>query len=553
MTIGRAEGYDVAVVGAGFEGATLATILARHGHRVLILDAGTHPRFVLGESTVRHTFTVLKIIGRRFDVPEISQRFAAPRRIHKRVTSACGEKRNFGFVYHRQGRHQLPAEATQFVIPSFPGGPEAHLYRQDIDAALTHLAVGYGADVHYRTPVAGVEFDAAGVRLNDAAGREFRARFVVDASGRASALGRILGLHEEPPRLKTNTRCLYTHMIDVTPYDDLALPNGVPGFRSRLDSGTCHHIFDGGWLWVIPFNNRRGSTNPLVSVGLSLDCRRHPKPKTVPPEQEWQDFLARFPSIRAQFADARPVREWVSTDRLQYSCRAATGARYCLMAAAHGSGFIDALFSRGLASSAETINALAARLLAALAEDDFTPERFAYVQRLMDNNLAYNDKLVNGAYIAFRDFDLWNAWFRVWVLGVSLGELRLFSAYRRFARTGDAGLLPDAAEPMGPFFSNHAGFQTLFEQASAAVEAVDAACKSPARGDRRNPEPAGRRRFRAAGVPPRRSRRPQRPPRPSADRAGDGMVAGAFGAGGSQTATARLHLTSTAQVYLPKS
>ncbi len=480
MTTGQSERYDVAILGAGFEGAMLATILARHGHRVLLLDAGTHPRFVLGESTVRHTFTMLKIIGRRFQVPEITASFAAPRRIHAHVTSACGQKRNFGFVYHREGRHQLPSEATQFVIPSFPGGPEAHLYRQDIDAALTHLAIRYGADVRYRTSVAGVEFDAAGVTLNDAAGREFRARFVVDASGRASALGRMLGLHDDPPRLKTNTRCLFTHMIDVKPYDDLVLPNGVPRFPSRLYSGTCHHIFDGGWLWIIPFNNRKGSTNPLASIGLSLDCRRHPRPANTPPEAEWQDFLARFPSIRAQFADARPVREWVSTDRLQYSCRAAAGARYCLMAAAHGSGFIDALFSRGLASSAETINALAARLLAALADDDFTPERFAYVQRLMDNNLANNDKLVNCAYIAFRDFDLWSAWFRVWVLGVTLGELRLFSAYRRFGRTGDQQLLPDAEEPMGLFFSNHAGFKALFEQAAAAVEAVDAGLKSPA-------------------------------------------------------------------------
>ncbi len=479
MTTGGAERYDVAILGAGFEGATLATILARHGHRVLLLDAGTHPRFVLGESTVRHTFTMLKIIGRRFDVPEITRRFAAPRRIHRHVTSACGEKRNFGFVYHREGRHQLPEEATQFVIPSFPGGPEAHLYRQDIDAALTHLAVQYGADVGFRTAVTGAAFDATGVTLSDAAGREFRARFVVDASGRASALGRILGLLDEPPRLKTSTRCLFTHMIGVRPYDDLALPNGVPRFSSRLYSGTCHHIFDGGWLWVIPFNNRKGSTNPLASIGLSLDCRRHPKPANTPPEKEWNDFLARFPSIREQFAEAKAVREWVSTDRLQYSCSAAAGDRYCLMAAAHGSGFIDAIFSRGLATSAETINALAARLLAALADDDFAPERFAYVARLMDNNLANNDKLVNCAYIAFRDFNLWSAWFRVWVLGVTLGELRLFSAYRRYTRSGDERLLPDAEEPMGLFFSNHLGFKALFDQAAAAIEAVADGLKSP--------------------------------------------------------------------------
>ena len=298
--------------------------------------------------------------------------------------------------------------------------------------------------MQYRTSITEVDFKKEGVTLQGSQGETFEARYLVDTSGQASILGRLLNLHDDPPRLRTHSRCLFTHMIDVKPHDDPRLPLGVSRLPKRLNSGTCHHIFDGGWLWVIPFNNRKRSTNPLVSVGLSFDSRRVPRPSGLSPEGEWKQFLERFPSIREQFKNARAVSEWVATDRLQRSCRTSVGKRNCLMAAAHGSGFVDALFSRGLANSTEVINALAARLLAALIDDDFSAERFEYLERLMSNNLVNNDRLVNCAYISFRDFDLWNAWFLIWALGVSLGELRLVSAHSpgpRFSWTPDWGSL----------------------------------------------------------------------------------------------------------------
>ena len=111
MCANSADGYDVAILGTGFEGSVLGTILARYGYKVLMIDSGTHPWFALGESTVRHTFTMMKIIGRRFQMPELMEKFSSATRIHKYVTSACGEKSNFGFVYHREGQHQTPEEA----------------------------------------------------------------------------------------------------------------------------------------------------------------------------------------------------------------------------------------------------------------------------------------------------------------------------------------------------------------------------------------------------------------------------------------------------------
>jgi tetracycline 7-halogenase / FADH2 O2-dependent halogenase len=467
------ERYDVAILGAGFEGSLLGTILAYKGAKVLMLDAGTHPRFALGESTVRHTFRMLKIMAERFGVPELKDKFYSAQHLHKHVSGAFGIKKNFGFILHRKGEHQTPEEATQFVIPPYREGHEAHLFRQDTDAFLTYTAIHHGATVKYSTKVKEVEVSKEYVSIRSEKNETFHASFVADASGGGHVLSRMWNLRDNPPRVKLESRCLFTHMIDVKPYDDLHLPYGVPKAPQRWYEGTCHHLFDGGWVWVIPFNNRPGSTNPVISVGVSFDMRKFPKPTDITPHEEWRQFLDQYPSIKEQFKDAKPVRDWVSTDRLQTSCRQTVGDRWALMAGGAGSGFFDALFSRGLAGSMEVTHALAARILKALKEDDFSAGQFEYVARLHENLLQNNDKLVRSAYTSFRDFDLWNAWFRVWVLGVGLGDLKLASTYRRYLRTRDDSLLPDAEEPMGLFFSQHKGFQALFDSAVAKMDEVE--------------------------------------------------------------------------------
>lgn len=471
--------YDVAILGAGFEGGLLASILAYKGVKVLLIDAGTHPRFALGESTVRHTFRMLKIMGERFGLPELKKELSSGEMIHKHVTSACGVKKNFGFVYHKPNQPQNPKEATQVVIPPFREGYEAHLFRQDIDAFLTNTAIHHGATVHYKTAISGVDFDADGVTLTSKAGEKFRAKYVCDGSGGGAVLPKLFNLRDNPPRMVLESRCLFTHMVDVHPYDDLDLPLGVPEYDRRMYEGTCHHLFDGGWLWVIPFDNREGSTNKAVSVGLSFDIKKFPKPMDMTPEEEWNAFLERFPAIKAQFKDAKLIRDWVSSDRLQTSCRQVVGDRWCLLAATSGAGFLDALFSRGLATCCEIINATAALLLKAVKDGDFSEQRFSYLKKVHEIDAQNNDRLVRNAYTSFRDFNLWNAWFRIWALGVGLGDLKLASVYRRYKDTHDESILPDAEEPMGLFYSQHEGFGRLFDNVCAKMEAVEAGTVSP--------------------------------------------------------------------------
>jgi len=55
--------YDVAIIGSGIAGTMLGAILAKQKLNVVIIDAGTHPRFAVGDSMVPESAVLLKIPG----------------------------------------------------------------------------------------------------------------------------------------------------------------------------------------------------------------------------------------------------------------------------------------------------------------------------------------------------------------------------------------------------------------------------------------------------------------------------------------------------------
>lgn len=424
--------YDVAILGSGMAGSMIGALLARNGVSVLLIDAGVQPRFAVGESTIPYTSALTRIIAERYRVPEI-EALSGHRGIVERVSPMCGRKQNFGFVYHREGRPQDPAEINQMVIPEWQR-TESHLFRQDVDAYLFHTAVRYGAEQRSGTRIEHVETDPdTGVLLRSDRGEEFRARYLVDGGGYRSPLADTFGLRDDPPRARHHSRCLFTHMVGVTPFDDTQAARGHKHL-SPWHNGTLHHVFDGGWLWVIPFDNHSDSLNPLCSVGLTLDERVSPKPDCSP-QQEFDGFLARFPQIAEQFRGARAVRPWVSTGRLQYSASRTVGERYCLTS--HAAGFIDALYSRGLTNTLEVVNALGWRLIEAARDGDWSTARFAYIDDLQQGLYDVHDDVVYSSFVGFRHYPLWNAVVRVWEATTVLPTVTLERAYADYLETGD--------------------------------------------------------------------------------------------------------------------
>lgn len=462
--------HDVVIVGGGIGGTTLAAVLARHGLDVLLLEGGSHPRFTIGESTIPETTLLLRVLATRYDVPELAylSTYGGTRR---HVTSACGVKRNFSFFRHSDGVAADPAESTQLPTFSPPLGPDCHLFRQDVDAWLFHLAVGYGTRALVNEMVTDVEFDDESVCVTTAAGARHRGRFLVDAGGIRAVLPTVLGLRDEQPAFETRTRSLFSHMAGVAPWETVAGGRKACGLPSPPSQGTLHHVFDGGWMWVIPFDNHHGASNRLTSVGLSLDPEKFPADERGP-AAEFEAFKARFPDIASQFTHAVAARPWVSSPRLQYSSKTVVGDRFCL--AAHAAGFVDPLYSRGLTSTFEVVNALAWRLIAASRDGDWSTERFRYVDQLDRGLLETHDDLVHSSFNSFADYDLWNATFRTWALGTVLGTLHLEAIYFDFVRHRDASVFleREAAKYVGSPFPLSEGFNDLMKSTLARNRAV---------------------------------------------------------------------------------
>ena len=431
--------HDVVILGSGLGGTVLAAILARHGHRVLLLERGAHPRFALGEALPLRASLLLWMLGERFGVPEIGH-LSDARRIARHVTPMCGVERAVGFVHHREGRRPDPRQSRLLVPPSTPLTSQSHLYRRDVDLYMLNAAEVHGADYRERTAVTRLVLGGNGVRLWTDRGEEIRARFLVDASG-DFGVASALGLAEEPTRLRTRSRTIFAHFHGVRPWDDTLEPGDPgtsPGCSARWSEGTLHHVFDGGWLWVIPFDNHPEARNPLCSVGLTLDLGKHPATGR-PPERELLDVIDRFPGVAAHLQGAEPVTGWGATGRLQRSARSSVDQRTFLLGEAYG--VVDPLASSGLTSTFETIHALAPRLLQALDDDHFAPARFAHPDRLQAARLDADDRMAHGCYVAFADARLWNAWHRLWLASTLLGDLRLLGACLGFLERRDPAAL----------------------------------------------------------------------------------------------------------------
>lgn len=473
----RADQYDVAILGSGMAGGMLGAVLARNGVNVLLLDAGTHPRFAVGESTIPYTSGMTRLIAERYNVPELKP-LSSFKGIQQHVSPSCGRKQNFGFVYHREGESQNSEEINQLVVPSVLR-TETHLFRQDIDSYLFHVAVKHGAHPRLNTRIAEIEIDPdSGAVLRTDRGEEFRASYVIDGSGFRSPLAEKFELRETPTRARTNTRCLFTHMVGVTPFDDAPAAKGHDQ-PNPWHNGTLHHVFDGGWLWVIPFDNHPGAISELCSVGLTLDPRVFPKGDDLTPQQEFDAFLARFPEIAHQFKNAKAVRPWVSTGRLQYSAKQVVGERFCLTS--HAAGFIDALYSRGLTNTLELVNTLGWRLIAASRDGDWSYDRFAFIEPLQQGLFDFHDDLVYSSFVGFRDYELWNAVNRTWMLGTMLGNVMLEDAYYRYVKGGDESVFLDlekSDQPGSPFPVSE-GFNELGVRTRELCRSVEGGTMAP--------------------------------------------------------------------------
>lgn len=461
--------YDVAIIGSGIAGSALGAILARQGLQVVIFEAQSHPKFAIGESMILETSESLRAMAERFDVPELA--YLSSEHYFAHVGGSHGVKRHFSYLHHLPGQSQQVAHSLQAIIPKEPHGHELHLFRQDSDSFMVVTAIAYGATVLQNTPVKDIDLAEGGGTVVTAQGDRYQASYVVDAGGFRSLLADKFNLRHTA--LQTHSRALFTHMVGVPDYHERGASQKRYGMPFSLAEGTLHHIFPGGWLWVIPFNNHPQSTNPLCSVGLMLDPRIHPVQEDLSPQEEFQRFIAQFPSIQEHLRGARAVRSWTRTGRIQYGSTQVVGERWSLLG--HAAGFIDPLFSKGLYVSLMSTAVLADLLLDAHRDGDYSAARFQPLERLTQNFVRSNDRLIANSYKSFSNYKLWDVYSVMWLLGAYTEYVKLLSIRMQ---SPDRASYFQAARQLKLVGGAFPDFDRVAEQVDAIMERVDPALES---------------------------------------------------------------------------
>lgn len=466
---GANKDFDIIIIGAGISGSVLAAILARHGVNVGVFEAGSHPKFTIGESMILETSEIMRSLAEVYEVPELE--YFSAEHFFPYIGTTHGVKRHFSYIHQKPGQAQDPENVVQAVIPQRPYGHEIHIYRQDCDYFYTSVAVKYGAKVHQNTPISDIQVDDDGVSVITKDERTFRADYVIDGGGFRSILADRHNLRRRD--MRTHSRGLFTHMTDVPSFHQVSHDTGRFGIPYSLAEGTLHHVFDGGWMWVIPFNNHMESSNPLCSVGLMLDPRKFPDQPDLTPQEEFDDFLAKYPGVGVQIGKGRAVRDWVRAPRIQYSSTAVNGSRFSLMG--HAAGFIDPLFSKGLYTTLASVMTLGRLLLKAHKDGDYSQERFAPLERQTLRYVDSNDRLVANSYKSFAHPKLWHQYAVLWILGAYLELVRLttFRMALKLSTNTSAERLDFPMPDLRLVGGGYAEFDTLAEKVDGIIEALD--------------------------------------------------------------------------------
>lgn len=380
--------FDVVILGSGFAGSLLGLLLQKRGLSVLVIDRQQHPRFAIGESSTPAADFILESLCAEYDLPELKPLCRYGSWCRSQPSISRGLKRGFSYFHHREGEPFIPGpdhERELLVAASAHDEVgDTHWYRADVDAFIARLFVEAGGQLWEETTVESIMTGPVWQLSCERQGVTTRveADFVVDGTGGDSALVKSLGLTSEAGSLSTHSRSLFGHFHGVRHWGDLLTESGVDqtDHPYPCDQAALHHIIDGGWMWMLRFDNG------ITSVGWSLDPRRHPLPAKLTPQQEWAQLLSRYPSVADQLRDARPALPFtaemplIRTGRLQRLVSQAAGANWALLP--HTAGFIDPFYSTGIAQSLLGVESLAAILSQSSSLADRMAELERYSQRL---------------------------------------------------------------------------------------------------------------------------------------------------------------------------
>jgi tetracycline 7-halogenase / FADH2 O2-dependent halogenase len=392
--------YDVAIVGSGFAGSLMAMIVKRLGHSVVLLEKSKHPRVVIGESSTPLSNLLLEEVADHYDLPFLKPltKWGSWQQSYPGV--ACGLKRGFSFYHHEfdSPDRRSDNDGHLFVAAS-PNNliADTHWYRADFDELLVRQAQGVGVDFFDEVEILKAR-DVNGVWDLDiergGEGRTLQVRFLIDATGPRGFLHKVLGLRDITLPDFPSTSGLYSHFTGVREIETSPSDHATAA-QYPLDAAAVHHVFEGGWIWVLQFNNG------ITSAGAAATSNVTRRFSLSEKDSAWNSLLDSLPLLRHQFAEARAELPFTFAPQLSFRSSAVAGPNWALLPSA--AGFVDPLLSTGFPLALLGVT----RLGTILSEHWGTPQLETRLQdyaRQTDDELLATARLIGALYHNMDDF-----------------------------------------------------------------------------------------------------------------------------------------------------
>jgi FADH2-dependent halogenase len=308
------ETVDVVVIGAGPGGSTTAAQLAKAGRSVLVLERREMPRFHIGESLLPPSMALFAKLG-------LLDRLMSQGYVPKYGAEFSGPTGKFGRIpFDGQGPGRYPSTIQ--------------VERAHFDKVLADYAQESGATLLQQATVHELLRDGdrvVGVRYEHQGGTyETRARWVVDASGRAGKVAQTFGLRKYVDSLRMVA--VFQHFTNLDEKYN-------PGWEGDIQIGR----HPDGWVWAIPI------WPDTISVGSVM---RREALKVGDPKELLDKHISGLPRIQARLTDTVPHGEvHIETDYCYYSDTVA-GPGWFMVGDA--GCFFDPIFSGGVLLASTT-------------------------------------------------------------------------------------------------------------------------------------------------------------------------------------------------------